>query len=478
MKKMIVLILCITMLFHITACKPKGDRAEEHVLNLQTDRQNETKEEVLNPSITPKSEPSREISIYDEPSYENIHRQEENIIESFQKAVAAPVFPVRDERSSRYDLRMSVDPQYIASLKAFSTDLSAEALVGRTENVMISPINIQMALALAAAGAQGDTRKEILKALYLQDKDIEYLAKENEKLFQLLYVYDALSKLTIADSLWLDKDIRFKKDYLNTAAKQFYASLYEVDFSKKETGELMGQWIYENTGKLLKPDIDTDPEQIFSILSTIYLKDEWSDLFQEEANATEPFYLTDHSEVACEYLHRTINPYNYVKGQSFLSAKLYTKSNLSVQFILPDEGMKPDEILNSPQLLEEVLYSKEEKSAQINFHIPKFSFGSSFQLKEILKNMGITTAFAQDADFSEAMDTELAFISEVIHQTHVGIDEKGIEAAAFTNLLYCGAAPGTEEVVEFNLNRPFLFVVSKEDVILFLGVVNNPSLQN
>ena len=371
-----------------------------------------------------------------------------------------------------------MDPQYITSLKAFSADLSAEALAGQTENVMISPINIQMALALAAAGAQGDTRTEIMKALYLQDKDIDYLAKENEKLFQLLYVYETISKLTIADSLWLDKDIRFKKEYLDTAAKQFYASLYEVDFSEKETGELMSQWIYENTGKLLKPDIDTDPAQIFSIISTIYLKDEWVDLFQEEESATEPFYLTDNSEVACEYLHRTRNPYSYVKGEGFLSARLYTKGNLSVQFILPDEGMKPDDILISPQLLEEALYSKEEKSAQINFHIPKFSFGSSFKLKDILRNMGITTAFGQDADFSEAMDTEIAFISEVVHQTHVGIDEKGIEAAAFTNMLYCGASPGTEEVVEFNLNRPFLFVVSKEDVILFSGVVNNPSLQN
>ncbi len=476
MKKALVLCLCITMIFHLTACKPQGDIAEEHALNSQSDY--ETKEEAYNLPITPKSDTSMESSIFEEPSYEEIHRQEENIIEAFHKAVAAPVFPVRDEILSRYDLRMSLDPQYIASLKAFSADLSSEALAGRTENVMISPINIQMALALAAAGAREDTRKEIMKVLYLQDKDIEYLAKENDKLFQLLYVYEAISKLTIADSLWLDKDIRFKEKYLDTAAKQFYASLYEVDFSEKETGGLMSQWIYENTGKLLKPDIDTDPSQIFSIISTIYLKDEWIDMFQEEENAREPFYLIDNSEVTCEYLHRTINPYNYVKGEGFLSAKLYTKGNLSVQFILPEEGLKPDDILISPQLLEEALYSQEEKSAQINFHIPKFSFGSSFKLKEILRNMGITTAFAQDADFSEAMDTETAFISEIIHQTHVGIDEKGIEAAAFTNLLYFGAAPGTEEIVEFNLNRPFLFVVSKEDVILFLGVVNNPSFQN
>ncbi len=475
MKKAIVLILCIAMMVQLTACKHKDD-SSEHAVNMPSDK--EIKEQDYNPPITPTPTPSKEDSLLDEPSYEVFPKQEENIIEVFHKAVAAPVFPVRDEMISRYELRMSIDPQYIASLKAFSAELSAKALVGREENVMISPINIQMALALAAAGAKGATREEIMETLYLQDKDIDYLATENEKLFQLLYTYDAISKLTIADSLWLDKDIRFRKEYLDTAAKQFYASLYEVDFSDKETGELMSQWIYENTGKLMQPDITTAPEQIFSIISTIYLKDEWLDLFQEEEIETEPFYLTDHSEVACEYLHRTINPYSYVKEEGFLSAKLYTKGYLEVQFILPDEGMKPDDLLNSPQLLEEALYSKEEKSAQINFHIPKFSFGSSFPFKEILRDMGITTAFAQDADFSEAMDTETAYLSEVVHETHVGIDEKGIEAGAFTNLIYFGAAPGTEEVVEFNLNRPFLFVVSKEEVILFLGVVNNPSLMN
>lgn len=400
------------------------------------------------------------------------------IIEAFQKAVAAPTFPVRNDMSYLYDLRMSIDPKYIASLKAFSAALSAKALVGQTENVMISPINIQMALALVAAGARGATREEIMKALYLQDRDIDYLAEENEKLFRLLYTYEVISKLSIADSLWLDKDIRFKEEYLDRAAMQFYASLYEVDYNDKKTGELMSQWIYENTGNLIKPDINTNPEQILSIISTIYLKDEWVDLFKAEDIKTEPFYLADHTEVACEYMHRTINPYNYVKGEGFLSAKLYTKGRLEVQFILPDEGMKPDDILNSPQLLEEALFSKDEKSAKINFHIPKFSFGSRFQLKDILRDMGITTAFSPDADFTEAMDTGTAFISEVEHQTHVGIDEKGIEAGAFTNIVYFGAAAPTEELVEFNLNRPFLFVVSKEDVILFLGVVNNPSLQN
>ncbi|HHX11619.1 MAG TPA: hypothetical protein GX731_02270, partial [Clostridiales bacterium] len=44
------------------------------------------------------------------------------------------------------------------------------------------------------------------------------------------------------------------------------------------------------------------------------------------------------------------------------------------------------------------------------------------------------------------------------------MDEKGIEAAAFTNIQYCGALPGVEEIVEFNLDRPFLFVISKENI--------------
>jgi serpin B len=264
-----------------------------------------------------------------------------------------------------------------------------------------------------------------LKWRFNNEESHSSLATENEKLFRLLYVYEAITKLTFADSLWLGKDISFKEDYLNTVVKQFYASLYEVDFTENESAELMSQWIYENTGKLLKPEISLLPEQILSIISTIYLKDEWVDLFLEEESGTEPFYLTDNTEIACEFMHRIRDPYSYVDGEGFLSTRLYTKGNMSVQFILQDQGVTPGDILTVPQLLEADLYSEEENNSKMNFHIPKFSFGSSFKLKEILKNMGITTAFEKDADFSLAMNTEQAFISEVQHQTHVELMRRG-----------------------------------------------------
>jgi serine protease inhibitor len=54
------------------------------------------------------------------------------------------------------------------------------------------------------------------------------------------------------------------------------------------------------------------------------------------------------------------------------------------------------------------------------------------------------------------------------------IDEKGVTGAAYTlSLRGMGAPP--DEIVDFILDRPFLFVVQGHDGLpLFVGIVNQP----
>ncbi len=55
-------------------------------------------------------------------------------------------------------------------------------------------------------------------------------------------------------------------------------------------------------------------------------------------------------------------------------------------------------------------------------------------------------------------------------QATLSIDEKGVTAAAFTQIDYCGSAmpQGRAELI---LDRPFLFFVTAGGLPLFVGVV-------
>ena len=84
----------------------------------------------------------------------------------------------------------------------------------------------------------------------------------------------------------------------------------------------------------------------------------------------------------------------------------------------------------------------------------------------------------ETADFSPltADDADLA-LTQAAHAARVKIDEKGVEAAAYT-ILTVGETAAAEkpEEMDFVLDRPFLFaIVSPDGLPLFTGVVNDPT---
>lgn len=71
-------------------------------------------------------------------------------------------------------------------------------------------------------------------------------------------------------------------------------------------------------------------------------------------------------------------------------------------------------------------------------------------------------------------------MDRTIQETHIGVDEEGVEGAAYTMIgIAAGSALPAEEpeVAEMILDRPFLFAVHdyRNDVWLFLGVCGDPS---
>ena len=67
---------------------------------------------------------------------------------------------------------------------------------------------------------------------------------------------------------------------LKTQRKNFYAAANNLDFSDEGAGETISNWISDNTGGLLEPEIKVDPLYLMYIVNTIYLNDEWSSNFQ------------------------------------------------------------------------------------------------------------------------------------------------------------------------------------------------------
>src|SRR5262245_6278247 len=113
------------------------------------------------------------------------------------------------------------------AVNAFAADLYGQLRAG-DGNLIVSPYSISAALALTAAGAQGNTRAELETVLHLPPGakvGPAYGAMANG-LNESRWLGEGklttnISELRVANSLWLQKGYAWKKEYLAVAQNDF-----------------------------------------------------------------------------------------------------------------------------------------------------------------------------------------------------------------------------------------------------------------
>lgn len=396
---------------------------------------------------------------------------------------AAPVYPegvAFDDYDKARAIREQnpVSDNTIEAINNFAYLTAAKVFENMDANGCYSPVSLYYALSLAASGANGGTQTEILALLGIDDSTL--LSKECGNLFRLMYRDNKVSKLKLANSLWLDNEVGgheivFKKNFLDNATENFYASLYSVDFNSESAGEAMGNWVKENTNGTIAPKFEVNPEQLMSILNTVYFKDEWVDNFNESNTKQDKFFLSNGEAVNCDFMNAAFSSHGFYKGDGYMRSSLMLKANGSMVFILPDEGVSVNDLLASPKKIQELFSAEESGFGEVTWSLPKFGYDSSYELIEVLKVLGVESAFTENADFSGISDTP-AYISKIKQETHIAIDENGVEASAYTNIAMMTGSMMATDKAEMILNRPFVYgITAANGALLFVGVCMNPA---
>ncbi len=401
-------------------------------------------------------------------------------------AISEPTYPKKirfDDFDEKINRREDIDESFIKKLRDFSIKSSSLVLreTDKDTNGLYSPISLYMVLSMAAETANGETQKEILQALNMNSIDV--IRSETGKLFRKLYYHNEIGKLSLGNSLWLNKDIKFNSELLELLAKDYYVSSFSIDFNDKESPKKISQWVSEQTGRKFGKNSDEfslDSDDVMTLINTIYLYDEWVDRFNVNNTEEDEFFLADGSAVKTDFMNMTYGSHGFVGVDGYTVSYLNLKNSSKMVFILPDKGESPYDIISDSKLLEEVLNSLSTdnmKIGEVVFKIPKFNFSSKLKLKENCKDLGINNAFESTANFTNLSDTKPLFISDIIQNSTISIDEKGVEATAYTRIDYVGAAPpnGRAEMI---LNRPFIFAITEYDGLpLFIGIINNPNIE-
>lgn len=370
---------------------------------------------------------------------------------------------------------------YGAALQGYLQKAIPEFLSGEEgKNRVFSPANVYMALSMLAEVTAGDSQQQILDLLGASD--LETCRARAKALWNKNYCDDGSVMSILANSLWLSDGIAYHGDTIETLARDYYASSFRGAMGSEEYNEALRDWINDQTGGRLEDqtkNLSMDPNTVLALVSTLQFKGEWDETFSKDRTEPDTFHGASGDREA-DFMHKTLET-TYFWGEKFAAVELPFDTGCSMAFLLPDEGVSPEELVRDPEALQYLLSSEgweNEKYLIVHLSLPKFDVTSRTDLTGGLKDLGVRDVFDTNvSDFSPLADLEdPVYLSKADHAARVSIDEDGAEGTAFTVLMMnTGAAAPPDEEVDFTLDRPFVFVIRGLDGLpLFVGIVNRP----
>ncbi len=358
-------------------------------------------------------------------------------------------------------------------------------------NLFLSPYSISSALAIAWAGAEGETQQQMAEVLGLilpEEEVHSVLARIREKLsteYRRQYLQGEGDPLTleVANALWVQERYELLQSYVDLVRDMYDAEARNLDFSGDTEGarQTINSWVEERTRERivdLIPQGMLDPSTKLVITNAVYFMGSWAESFPEAATTEREFLVTPDMAVPVPMMSRQ-GSYPYAEVAGCRAVELpYADNQSSMVVLLPEGDISELESALSVEMLDEVLSSL--SSTEVALTMPTFEFTSSFGLADVLRAMGMERAFAaESADFSGITGGPDLFISEVLHKAFVKVDEQGTEAAAATAviMLPTSAAMPPPEPVVLVLDRPFLFLIRDRltGAVLFMGRMADPS---
>ena len=343
----------------------------------------------------------------------------------------------------------------------------------KTENFVVSPVSIKLALALAVEGSKDETKIEMLNALGIENenslrelskemtnisKDVDENVKSQSEWLKEWEESVNESKFIVTNSIWKNKDRlgELKEDYIKSMLENYNAKAEEI--SSLEMKDTINGYVKENTNNLIPTIVDDSIKDANTVLvNTVYLNDSWTRGLFDEYNTKEKDFKTINSDKVKKDFMTTQDDFLFYEDKETKLLLTETENNFGVLYVLGDNS----------NILEKM---NKMESYEVIVEVPKMDIESEFKNKYLvgfMNSLGVNKAFSEwDADFRTMFDIpndSNIYIEDIIHKTKLTTDEKGIEAAAATAVLMMDTTSilpiEKPKPKEFIANKPFSFYV-------------------
>jgi serine protease inhibitor len=351
-------------------------------------------------------------------------------------------------------------------------------------NVFVSPYSISAAFAMTYAGARGNTEKEMAQTLRfsLHQKKLHQAFAALEARLNTVQKAGNI-RLSIANSLWPQKDYKFLQEYLSLIKKHYGVSITPVDYklARETARQMINRWVHNKTqGKiqnLIRPGMLGTLTRL-ALVNAIYFQGNWASQFEPSSTKEAPFYVTPKRTVQAPMMTQT-QRFRYANlGDLEVLELPYVGDEISMLVLLPKavDGLQQVEAALSVENLQQ-WKSELSTGEKVVIFLPKFKMTSLFRLDKTLISMGMVNAFMERKANFAGMDgrPDGLYIGAVLHKAFVDVHEKGTEAAAATAVIGTRGISPLPPI--FRADHPFVILIQEKQTgsILFIGRLADPT---
>ncbi|XP_007463766.1 PREDICTED: serpin B3 [Lipotes vexillifer] len=383
----------------------------------------------------------------------------------------------------------------------FAVDLFQQIRQSEKGNIFYSPLSIMSSLAMTSLGAREHTASEIQKVLHENEiaentrgggatnDPVEKPRNIHHQFQNLLTEFkkptDAY-ELNIANRLYGEKTVLFLQAYMDNVKEFYLASVESADFvnAAEESRKMINSWVESQTNEKIKdlfPEDSVGALTVLVLVNAVYFKGKWHKEFKKENTGEEKFWLNKDTSKSVQMMKQT-DLFNFTSLEDMQVKILeipYKDQELSMLLLLPNEvdGLqKLEDQLTAEKLIEWTSPQNMNQSA-MELHLPRFKVDETYDLKPMLRALGMVDAFSEGkADFSGMSREQDLVVSKALHKSFVDVNEEGTEAAVSTGIEI--SIRLTLQADSFHCDHPFLFLIkhNKTNSLLFYGRVSSPEV--
>ncbi|MDE5791039.1 MAG: hypothetical protein K2H96_07430 [Muribaculaceae bacterium] len=368
----------------------------------------------------------------------------------------------------------SLDSATVSNYNRFAYGFLARANEETKEdNVLVSPLSLEMLLSLLANGADSAGQEEILR--YLNLSSLDALNDMNRRWMWLCGHTGERNELSLSNSIWTSAVLTVNEKYKEKMQKDYYATFHPLPDDPRTAMKEINLWADENTKGLI-PEFLKYPLPMstkFTLYNASYFKGEWEMSFSKTSTHMAPF-MTPKGVILAE----TMKAILFYKSVSYYSCDKYQVIDLNykgkifnMRIIMPRKGYAVEDLL---PIIARTPIKTEKDCAKV--WLPKFRIRHSMDdLKNILKSSGLNHIFSNPRCF--LLLTSYAGIlrdMEMLQESVIGCDEDGSDAVRVGDNLWVF---GEVTPIPVKIDRPFIFSImeNKTGAVMFTGIVRDPT---